>query len=122
MPVSVPGRAGGVVGVGVAAFLDDVGVGVAARVVLAGDGLEGVGDDGAASADGTSDDGTSDDGVAPDDSVLVAAGGALGAIDDLAGALIGAAVEQPATMRTADTKITEAIGRVGAGAFRDALL
>ena len=121
MPVSVPGRAGGVVGVGVAAFLDDVGVGVAARVVLAGDGLEGVGD-GSASADGASDDGASDDGVAPDDWVLVAAGGALGAIDDLPGALFGAAVEQPATMRTADTKIAKAIGRVGAGAFRDALL
>lgn len=146
LPVSVPGPVGGsaggaggvagvagFAGVGVPAFLDDVGVGVAARVVFIGDGLDSVGIGGGADGDGTD----WDDGAALDDCVLAEAGAALGTIDDLAGALFDTGVEQPATTRsaetraaetetaateTAETETAETIGPADGGAFRDALL
>jgi hypothetical protein len=111
----VGGNAVGGVGAGGAAvivFLDDVGEAVAARVVFGAGG--GAADDGDAvggiAAEG-SDDGVADDGTGD-------GAAALGAIDDPAGALFGAAVEQPATLRIAAIDTEQTIDPTGERANR----
>lgn len=81
LPVSVPGLVGGsagavgagvggFVGAGVTAFLDDVAVGVAGRVVFAGEGDVGTTEDGAGD-DGAGEEGGADVGVSEIDAVVV---------------------------------------------------